>query len=140
MRIFDRTFAITQSLRVLAVVVAFIGVLSALLALQLDRRREYATLEAIGLDPEGLEKLTYLETALMGISASLMALPTGLLLALILIHVINVRSFGWTIQLTPAAGPFLQAILVGLVASLAAAVYPVSRLRRMTVAESIRGD
>ena len=140
MRIFDRTFAITQSLRVLAVVVAFIGVLSALLALQLDRRREYATLEAIGLDPEGLEKLTYLETALMGISASLMALPTGLLLALILIHVINVRSFGWTIQLTPAAGPFLQAILVGLVASLAAAVYPVSRLRKMTVAESIRGD
>ena len=35
LRIFDRTFAITESLRILAVVVAFIGVLSALLALQL---------------------------------------------------------------------------------------------------------
>ena len=139
-RIFDRTFAITESLRVLAVVVAFIGVLSALLALQLERRREYATLQAIGLAPEGLEKLTYLEAALMGLSASLLALPTGLLLALILIHVINVRSFGWTIQLAPAIGPFLQAIVVGLVASLAAAVYPVSRLRRMQVAEAIRGE
>jgi len=139
MRIFDRTFAITQSLRVLAVVVAFIGILSALLALQLDRRREYATLEAIGLAPEGLERLTYLETALMGLSASLLALPTGLLLALILIHVINVRSFGWTIQLAPAVGPFLQAILVGVVASLAAAIYPAFRLRKMTVAQAIRG-
>ena len=140
LRIFDRTFAITESLRVLAVVVAFIGVLSALLALQLERKREYATLEAIGLAPEGLEKLTYLETALIGLSASLLALPTGLLLALILIHVINVRSFGWTIQLAPTVGPFIQAIVVGIVASLAAAVYPVSRLRRMPVAEAIRGE
>ena len=140
LRIFDRTFAITESLRVLAVVVAFIGVLSALLALQLERKREYATLEAIGLAPEGLERLTYIETGLMGFSAALLALPTGLLLALILIHVINVRSFGWTIELAPAIGPFLQAIVVGVVASLAAAVYPVSRLRRMPVAEAIRGE
>ena len=140
LRIFDRTFAITESLRVLAVVVAFIGVLSALLALQLERKREYATLEAIGLAPQGLEKLTYLETGLMGLSASLLALPTGLLLALILIHVINVRSFGWTIELAPAIEPFLQAIVVGVVASLAAAVYPVSRLRKMPVAEAIRGE
>jgi putative ABC transport system permease protein len=140
LRIFDRTFAITESLRVLAVVVAFIGVLSALLALQLERKREYATLEAIGLAPQGLEKLTYLETGLMGLSASLLALPTGLLLALILIHVINVRSFGWTIELAPAIGPFLQAVVVGVTASLAAAVYPVSRLRKMPVAEAIRGE
>jgi len=140
LRIFDRTFAITESLRILAVVVAFIGVLSALLALQLERKREYATLEAIGLAPEGLEKLTYLETGLMGLSASLLALPTGLLLALILIHVINTRSFGWTIVLAPVIGPFLQAIVVGIVASLAAAVYPVSRLRKLPVAEAIRGE
>ncbi len=47
---------------------------------------------------------------------------------------------GWTIELAPAIGPFLQAIVVGVVASLAAAVYPVSRLRRMPVAEAIRGE
>ncbi|MFQ5942951.1 MAG: FtsX-like permease family protein [Anaerolineales bacterium] len=140
LRIFDRTFAITESLRVLAVVVAFIGVLSALLALQLERKREYATLEAVGLTPEGLARLTYIETGLMGLSAAVLALPTGLLLALILIHVINVRSFGWTIQLAPAAGPFLQAIVVGLAASLAAAIYPVSRLRKMPLGEAIRGE
>ncbi|GMR11118.1 MAG: FtsX-like permease family protein [Anaerolineae bacterium] len=140
LRIFDRTFAITESLRILAVVIAFVGILSALLALQLERTREYATLQAIGLAPEGLEKLTYLETALMGLSASLLALPVGLLLAMILIHVINVRSFGWTIQLAPAIGPFLQAILVGVAASLAAAVYPVSRLRKMPIAAALRGE
>ena len=37
LEIFDRTFAITAALRLLAIVVAFIGVLSALMSLQLER-------------------------------------------------------------------------------------------------------
>ncbi|MCS6883777.1 MAG: ABC transporter permease, partial [Oscillochloridaceae bacterium] len=45
--VFDRTFAITNALRLLAVIVAFIGVLSALMALQLERARELATLQAL---------------------------------------------------------------------------------------------
>ena len=48
LRIFDRTFAVTEALRVLAVVVAFIGVWSALLALQVERTRELGTLLALG--------------------------------------------------------------------------------------------
>ncbi len=43
--------------------------------------------------------LTLLETGLIGLSAGLLSLPTGLLLAVILIDVINVRSFGWTMRL-----------------------------------------
>ena len=140
MRIFDRTFAITDALGLLAVIVAFIGVLSALLAVQLERRREFATLEAIGLPPDRLGWMTYLETGLMGLSAAVLAVPTGLLLALLLIHVINVRSFGWTIELAATPAPFIQAGIVGVVASLAAAIYPVSRLRRMTVAEALRSE
>ena len=76
----------------------------------------------------------------MGLSAALLAIPTGLLLALILIHVINVRSFGWTIELGASIVPFLQAIVVGIGASIAAAIYPVRRLKRMTVAEALRGE
>ena len=39
MDIFDRTFTITNVLRLLAILVAVVGVLSALLALQLERAR-----------------------------------------------------------------------------------------------------
>ena len=49
LEVFDRTFAVTQALRLLAVIVAFIGVWSALLALQVERTRELATLEVLGL-------------------------------------------------------------------------------------------
>jgi len=137
LRVFDGAFAITSALRLLAVLTAFVGVLSALLALQLERSRELATLRALGLTRAGLQGLTLLETGLMGAAASLFSLPTGLLLALLLIYVINLRSFGWTIQLQLLPGPFLQAILVGIASALAAAVYPVLRLSRRPVAASL---
>ena len=49
LEVFDRTFRITGVLRLLAGLVAFIGVLSALLALELERGRELAVLRATGL-------------------------------------------------------------------------------------------
>lgn len=137
LRIFDRTFAITVALRVLAVLVAFIGVLGALLALQLERTSELATLQAIGLTGRGMWGLTLLESALMGGSAALMAIPTGIILAVVLIYVINVRSFGWTIQMDLDPTILIQAIGVGLLAAMTAAAYPLIRLRRLPIAEAL---
>jgi putative ABC transport system permease protein len=77
LRVFDRTFAVTDALRVLAVVVAFIGVWSALLSLQVERTRELGTLLALGLLPRQLWGLTLLETGLVGLAAGLLSLPTG---------------------------------------------------------------
>ena len=47
--IFDRSFSITVALQMLAMLVAFIGILSALMSLQLERRREIGTLRAVGM-------------------------------------------------------------------------------------------
>jgi putative ABC transport system permease protein len=140
LRVFDRTFAITAALRLLAVVVAFIGVLSALLALQLERRRELATLRALGMTIGGLWKMTLLETGLMGAAAGVLAIPTGLVLALVLIYVINLRSFGWTIQLAVDPAIFLQALLIGLAAALLAGIQPMRRLARLEVADALRQE
>ncbi len=135
--IFDRTFAITAALRLLAVVVAFFGVLGALLALLLERSREFATLSALGLTPEGLRRLVFTESGLMGLTASLLAMPTGLILAVLLIEVIDARSFGWTIQLELHWLPFAQALIVGVGASLAAAIYPTARMKRLSLAQAL---
>ena len=52
--VFDRTFLITRVLQSLAIIVAFIGVLSALMAIQLERIREFGILRANGLTPRQL--------------------------------------------------------------------------------------
>lgn len=138
--IFDRTFAVTNALRVLTVVIAFIGVLSSLLALILERGREQATLQALGMAPEGLIKTTLLESGLMGATAGILAWPTGILMAIMLIFVINQRSFGWTMDMQLEVTPFLQALIVGILAAIIAAIYPISKLLGQPVAETLRQD
>lgn len=136
--IFDRTFAITGALQLLATLVAFIGVLSALLSLMLDKQRELGILRAVGLTGRQLWRLVSLETGLMGAVAGLLAMPTGLALALILIYIINRRSFGWTLQMQIAPEPFIQALIVAVVAALLAGLYPAYRMTRMAAADAMR--
>jgi putative ABC transport system permease protein len=140
LEVFDRTFAVTRALRLLAVVVAFIGVWSALLALQVERTRELATLEVLGLARRQMWGLTILETGLMGAVAGFLSLPLGWLLAVILVDVINVRSFGWTMRLEVDPWLFVQALVVSIGAAVLASVYPMLRLQRRPLAAALRAE
>jgi putative ABC transport system permease protein len=140
LRVFDRTFAVTEALRLLAVAVAFIGVCSALMALLVERTRELATLVALGLTPGQLRKLTLLESGLMGLLAGVLSLPTGYLLAVILVDVINVRSFGWTMRLVAGPSVFAQALLLSVLAAVLASLYPLRRLERMALSAALRQE
>ena len=101
---------------------------------------EYAVMRANGLTPRQLRNYTLIQTGLMGSTAGLMALPIGLVLAVVLIAVINVRSFGWTMELTAAPQDFVQAFAVALLAALAASLYPAWRLSRMAMVEALRSE
>ncbi|TAH48126.1 MAG: FtsX-like permease family protein [Chloroflexota bacterium] len=138
--IFDRTFAITRALQVIAIAVAFIGILSALMALQLERTRELGTLRATGMTLRQLWRLTLLESGLMGAAAGILAIPVGLVLAAILIYVINLRSFGWTIFFTSVPEVYVQALVVSIGAALIAAIYPMVRLSHLQVIEALREE
>ncbi|WP_238626278.1 FtsX-like permease family protein [Aggregatilinea lenta] len=140
LKIFDRTFAITIALRLLAIIVAFIGILSALMALQLEHTRQYGIMRANGMTPRQLRAFTFIQTGLMGSAAGILAAPTGLALALILIKVINVRSFGWTITLNLSPQEFIQAFAVALVAALAGGIYPALRLSRLSAVRALRSE
>jgi putative ABC transport system permease protein len=136
--VFDRTFAITGALQILATVVAFIGVLSALLSLLLEKQRELGVLRAMGLTVRELWGLVMLESGLMGAVAGMLAMPTGFALSVILIYIINRRSFGWTLQMSIGWEPFVQALGVAVLAALLAGIYPARRLGRMLAAEALR--
>lgn len=138
LEVFDRTFAITVALRLLATLVAFVGILSTLMSLQLERAREIGVLRASGMTRRQLWGVTLLETGLLGTSAGLVAMPTGFILALILIYIINLRSFGWTLTMQLQVGEFAQAFLVALTAALLAGLYPAWRMSRTDPAEALR--
>lgn len=136
--VFDRTFTITEVLRVLAAVIAVIGIFSALLAIQLERTRELGMLKAIGLSAGQLRGMVLGETAVVGAVAGLCAVPVGGLLALMLIQVINRRSFGWSMEFMPEPGVLAGGVLMALTAALLAGLYPAARIARLQPARALR--
>jgi putative ABC transport system permease protein len=140
MRIFERTFVITRVLNWLAAGVAAVGLLSALLAWELERSRELALLRTLGLTPAATALLIAAQTTFMGLVALLAAVPAGVLTALVLTEVINRRAFGWQIGLHLSAAQFSQALLLALAAALAAALYPAWRSARMPLAVGLREE
>jgi len=138
--VFDRTFTVTIVLRLLAVFVAFIGVLSALMALQLERARELSVMRANGLTPRQVWKYVTMQTGLMGFMAGLMSIPLGLTLAYILIHVINKRSFGWTLQIDITPAILGQAVILAVLAALLAGIYPAWKMSRSNPANALRDE
>jgi putative ABC transport system permease protein len=122
--IFDQTFRITSIIKLLVVIVSFVGIISALMAMLIERGKAFAILRATGLTPGELSRLIYLESFTMGLVAAVFSIPFGMAIAWLLIDVINYRSFGWSIDFHLTLIPLASAILLALTAALLAAVYP----------------
>jgi putative ABC transport system permease protein len=140
LEIFDRSFVLTYVLEAIAVLVAILGIVNTLVTAVLERRREFATLRAIGAGTRQVERLVLWEAAYLGLIGAVLGVVGGLLLALVLIHVINKQSFGWTIQMTVPGGVILQAVGLALTAALVAGYWPARWAARQPVVEGLREE
>jgi putative ABC transport system permease protein len=75
--------------------------------------------------------MTSLQTGLMGFSAGVLAVPLGIILAVVLVYVINQRSFGWSMQILLEPAMLLNAVIFAVIAALLAGIYPAYRLSHM---------
>ncbi len=137
---FDRTFTVTSALRLLIAIVAFISVLSSLMAVQLEREKEFGVFRALGMTVRQLRSMLLLENGLVGITSGLFSIPVGWVLSLILIYVINLRSFGWTLNFSLEPSYILEAMGIALIASLAAGIYPSYLIGKEDVGKLIREE
>lgn len=140
LNVFDQTFQVTKVLRLLTVGVAFMGIFSALLALQLEKARDFAVLRATGVTQTQTAIIVVLQTVVMGLLAGLAALPLGWLMSEVLINVINVRSFGWRMGSLLPEGAVVATLVIALLSSLLAGLYPSYRLSRQPVASLLRDE
>ncbi|HYF52597.1 MAG TPA: FtsX-like permease family protein [Planctomycetota bacterium] len=138
--VFDRTFAITRQLESLSLAVGLCGILSALIALLRERSTDFALMRALGLSGADLSRMIVCEGLLLGCSALLVAFVLGPALALLLIHVINVRAFGWTIFMALDPWVFVRVASLALLMSALAGVYPSLRGRRLSISAALRQE
>jgi putative ABC transport system permease protein len=140
LNIFDRTFVLTYVLEAIAVLVAILGIVNTLVTAVLERRRELATLQAIGASTNQIERLVLWEAVYLGVIGAVLGVIGGLGLAWLLIAVINKQSFGWTIRMTIPMGVLLQAVLLAISAAWIAGYFPARWAARQSVVEGLRDE
>lgn len=140
LRVFDRTFRITGVLRTLTTVVAMIGILGALMALQFERSRELGLLRASGLTRRQLWTLVITQTGLIGLVSGLLAVPVGIAMATMMTLFINQRSFGWTMPLEIDPAILVQAVAIAVAVALVAGLLPSARMAATAPAAALREE
>ena len=127
--IFERTFAITRALTLLALIVAVAGLYNAMMALRLNQKASAALLRALGLSVGEQRWLALARGLALGLLAVVLALPLGLFIGLALCEVINPRAFGWSVALSISAADWMGPMSLGLAAAVAASILPVPEER-----------
>ena len=140
LEVFDRTFLITRVLEFLAMVVAFIGILSTLMAYQIEKTKEIGILRALGVTSGQIWRLMAFQTGFMGIISGLFSIPLGIIMAVVLIFVINLRSFGWSMALSISPTSIIEAMAIAVVTSLLASMYPAWRMSKISPVEALREE
>ena len=97
-------------------------------------------MRANGMTPRQVGGLVTAQTGLMGLLAGVLALPVGLVLAVVMIFVVNRRSFGWTLRMEVGPEVLLQAVGLAVAGAVLAGLYPAWKMARTSPAEALRSE
>ena len=138
--VFDRTFRISWALAILVGMIAAIALISALLALGLERAREYATLRALGLSRAGLAGVVLTQTTSLAAIAVILAVPFSLLIHATLSLAVQPRAFGWSLALSFPLQPLAVLVPLALLIGALAGAYPAWKIAHRDPAPLLRAS
>ncbi|OIQ42568.1 MAG: ABC transporter permease [Roseobacter sp. MedPE-SW] len=130
-QIFDQTFRVTDSLKLLTLGVASFAMFTSLATLWSQRLPQLGPVWAIGVSRQTLAQFDILRSLVMAGLTALLALPLGLVLSWALLVVINTEAFGWRLPIHLFPLDWLWLIGLSLLAALLAAALPAWRLFRL---------
>ena len=121
-------------------VVAGLGVASTLITLIYQRQKDMGLLSLVGATCRQVRQMIVFEAVILGGVSQLIGIFVGTLLALVLIYVINVQSFGWTIQLHLPIQFMVQSTVLVLAASGLFGLYPAIRATGLDALRTVREE
>jgi len=97
--IFDRSFAVTTYLQVVAIAIGLLGIAASLSAQVLARRKEFGLLTHLGITRRQVMALVVGESAAWLAAGVFVGLVLGAIISVVLVHVVNPQSFHWTMDI-----------------------------------------
>lgn len=140
LKIFDRSFAVTYLLEIIAVLVGLLGVAASFSAQVLTRKKEFGILRHMGLTRRQIIRMLTLEGSFLTSFGITIGFILGGSISLILIFIVNPQSFHWTMQLhIPWSWLALMIISLLFSAALTAFIVGKSAVARQMV-QSVKED
>jgi putative ABC transport system permease protein len=132
---FDRTFAVTYLLELVAVIIGLLGISASTSAQVLARRGEFGLLRHLGLTRQQIAVTLACEGLVLGVGGVAAGLLNGAVIGAILIYVVNRQSFHWSMDLFP---PYLSLLALSALLITAAAVIAVVSGRQAMSGDVVR--
>jgi putative ABC transport system permease protein len=136
---FDQFFALFDTTVVIAILIGALGAVNTLTMSILERTREIGLLRSVGMTRGQVVWMVLAEAMAMGIIAALMGVGAGLALTAVMVKGMSVNT-GWSLSYVFPAVPLAASIVITLVVSQLAAIYPTWRAVRTVIIESIQGE
>jgi putative ABC transport system permease protein len=92
------------------------------------------------MTPGQLWNYVIMQTGVMGGMAGILSLPLGVIISYVLVYVINLRSFGWTLEFLVSPSLLLQAFGLAVLAALLAGMYPSIKMAQANPAHALRSE
>ncbi len=131
LEIFNRSFALTYAIEIIAILVSLIGVVNTLMILVFEKKREISVLRYLGGSWQQIDGIILLGAGIIGLAGIGLGTLMGPFISAVITHVINKISFGWEVEMSLPVGllGLLTAILF--VATLLAGMLPSRAARKL---------
>lgn len=140
LEIFDRSFAVTYLLEIVAVVIGLLGVGASFSAQTLARAKEFGMLRHIGVMRRQVLVMLAAEGGLLTAMGIVLGFVLGWAISLILVFIVNPQSFHWTMQLHLPWGWLTMVAVIMLVSAAMTALIAGRRAVSGNVIRAVRED
>ncbi|MFQ6370838.1 FtsX-like permease family protein [Shewanella sp. YIC-542] len=140
LQMFNKTFSITLVLNSLTLLVAAVGLFSAVLMLTQSRQAPLAVLRCLGIPRTRIWLMLLGQLLLAVLLTCLLALPLGAVLGHLLIHKVTLQAFGWTIIQQWDWWAYLRVVALSLGCCLLAVVLPLYWQSRRALVSSLQQE
>lgn len=131
LNIFDKSFAMTYAIQLIAFIVSLIGIINTLTAIVIENQREISVLRYVGTRFDMIKRIYISSAAITALSGVLMGSVIGGILSVILVKVINAISFGWTIHFHVPIASLFGVLAILLIMVILSGMIPISLIRKI---------
>jgi putative ABC transport system permease protein len=135
----NRAFGLLDVLANIGVIVAALGVINTMMMNVLERRREIGALRSIGMTRAQVIRMILAEASAMGAVGALFGIAFGVLLARVMVDGMQQMS-GYRLTFEMPIGAVVNGIVIALLVSQFAALYPAWRASRVNIVEAIKHE